>query len=275
MQLFKKSIFIIALLFIVSTFFIQGCESVNDSPSSGSIVVKITDSPFPIDFVQSTVVIIDSIQIRQVSGDTSKFITIINTPQEFNLLELRNGITSDLPAVDIPIGSYDLARLFVGGARITLNNGMGEFNLNVPSGSHTGIKIFIKPEIQIAGGLTAELLLDFDLTRSFVALGGMNNIKGFNFKPVIRCVNNSLAGGLYGIVSDENGSLNGALITITSEDSESITALSNNNGYYEVLGLKAGNYSVSVSLDGYSDGEASTVEIVAKEKTEQNFTLIQ
>ena len=45
--------------------------------------------------------------------------------------------------------------------------------MKVPSGEQTGIKVFIDPGIHVEGGISAELLLDFDLSKSFVMRGKM------------------------------------------------------------------------------------------------------
>jgi hypothetical protein len=126
------------------------------------------------------------------------------------------------------------------------------------------------------GGLTAELLLDFDLNNSFIAQGDTKSpdgINGFNFKPVIRAVNNSLAGSVSGIVTDsESGMpLEGVLISIVFGD-ESATAVTDVNGYYEILGLMEENYSISAYLEGFSEGQ-DYCEITANNKSKVNFEL--
>lgn len=274
MKIRYKYLTVVGLFLAITIFLVSGCDSTNEPQDSGSLLVKVTDAPFPADFVESATVTVDSIEIRQKSGaEDNPYIVISNTPMDFNLLELRNGITASLPEIEIPVGSYDLVRLYIESANIILKNDLGEFNLKVPSGDQTGIKIFIKPEIQIQGGLTAELLLDFDLSKSFVVQGSQNAINGFHFKPTLRAVNNSLAGSIYGTVTDENGPLSQVSVTVTL-DEEDASALTDENGYYEILGLKEGAYSVSASKEDYVDPAIIIVDVTANNKTEQNFVLI-
>ena len=264
----------VGLFLAITIFLVSGCDSTNEPQDTGSLLVKVTDAPFPTDFVESATVTIDSIEIRQKSGaEENPYIVITNIPMDFDLLELRNGITASIPEIEIPVGSYDLVRLYVESANIILKDNLGEFNLKIPSGEQTGIKIFIKPELQIQGGLTAELLLDFDLSKSFVVQGSPNAINGFHFKPTLRAVNNSLAGSIYGVASDANGPLDGVMVTVTLED-ESASAITDNNGYYEILGLMAGDYSVLAVAEGYINHEASGVSVIPDEKTELNFSLV-
>ncbi len=273
MKIKNNYLIVVGLLLAIAIFLISGCNSANEPKESGSLLVKVTDAPFPTDFVESATVTIDSIEIRQKSGaESNPYIVISNTPMDFDLLELRNGITASLPEIEIPVGGYDLVRLYVESANIILKDGLTEFNLKIPSGDETGIKIFIKPEIQIQGGLTAELLLDFDLSKSFVVQGSPDAINGFHFKPTLRAVNNSLAGSICGSASDASGLLEGVMINVTLGD-ENTSAITDKNGYYEILGLKEGSYTVSASKENYVDSDPAIVDVTANNKTEQDFVL--
>jgi Domain of unknown function (DUF4382)/Carboxypeptidase regulatory-like domain len=274
MKIRNNFLIAVGLLLTIAIFIVSGCDSSNEPQDSGSLLVKVTDAPFPADFVKSATVTIDSIEIRQKSWtEDNPYIVISNVPMDFDLLELRNGITASLPEIEIPVGSYDLVRLYVESANIVLKGGLGEFNLKVPSGDQTGIKIFIDPEIQIQGGLTAELLIDFDLSKSFIVQGSPDAINGFHFKPTLRAVNNSLAGSIYGVASDANGPLVGVEVTVRLGE-ENASAITDENGYYEILGLKAGAYTVSAILDGYVGGDFFGVGVTANNKIEQNFVLV-
>ena len=60
---------------------------------------------------------------------------IADDEMDFNLVELRNGITAELPVVEIPAVAYDLKRLYVQSASVVLKDKLGEFDLTVPSGA--------------------------------------------------------------------------------------------------------------------------------------------
>ena len=83
---------------------------------------------------------------------------------------MRNGVTAELAAELVPAGEYDLLRLIVSGAIITLTDET-TFDVKIPSGAQTGIKIFLDPPIAVGGGLASEVLLDFDVIQSFVVQG--------------------------------------------------------------------------------------------------------
>ncbi|WP_339793401.1 DUF4382 domain-containing protein [uncultured Imperialibacter sp.] len=261
-----------------------GCNNDGDSGGTGQLVVKMTDAPFPSDLVSEANVTVTKIEARQKGGDSeSAFITIMEDEVSANLLDLTNGVTENLADVEIPEGTYDLIRVYVADATVVLKDGTS-YDLKVPSGSSSGIKIFVKPGIEVAGGLTAELLLDFDVASSFVAKGNTSSpsgITGFNFKPVIKASNQSFAGRLVGAVTTEvEGeteteiiALGGATVSVYAADTLNTTALTAEDGTYTVLGLQAGLYNVTVEAQGYADTTTDGVEIVAANATTQDFVL--
>jgi len=104
----------IAIL-IFSTFIYYSCEDSGtelDKGSEGSLVIKITDGPFPIEQVAGANVTINKIEIRKTDeNDGNPFIIVSEDTTTCNLINLRNGITEDLPKIEIPVGTYNLVRL--------------------------------------------------------------------------------------------------------------------------------------------------------------------
>jgi len=196
-------------------------------------------------------------------------------------LDLTNGVTEELADIDVPVGTYDQIRVYVKGVDVVLTDGR-TFDLKVPSGEQSGIKIFIDPGITVSGGLSTDLLLDFDVSQSFVATGNIDavdGITGFNFKPVIKVSNLSTAGTLAGTVTSLDGEastpLEAVQITVLDDQGEPVTsAATNAQGQYAILGLETGSYTVSTSLNGYIESEPVEVDIVAANITTQDFVLV-
>lgn len=253
------------------------CSKTTDS-GNGRLVVKITDAPFPVDIVESAEVTITKIEIRKTGdgiSDGNPFVVIWEGSRIFNLLELRNGVVEDLLDLEIPAGEYNLLRLYVDVANLKVKNG-DNFSLKVPSGQQTGIKIFIRPGLVVEGGLTSELLLDFDLSRSFLMKGNMESpagIKGFTFKPVIRAVNNSIAGRLEGSVTDTAKVKIKEAIIWVKQDTIVASAIADTLGHYAIIGLPAGTYSVLAAKENYDTVKVDGVKIVEGNRTILNFIL--
>jgi hypothetical protein len=283
----KKTRLSLLLAAVVTVFAVASCEeNMNDDlapgADTGKLTVRMTDAPLNIDLVEEANVTISKIEARQVveeeaEADTGNpFITLYNQTETYNLLELRNGVTETLVDMEIPTGDYDLIRLYVDEASLTLTNGQ-TYDVKVPSGNTTGIKVFIDPEIQVEGGLTSELLLDFDVSQSFVMKGNLNTpagVKGFNFKPVIRAVNETTAGRINGMVTDTaDTAINEAAVWV-EKDSVITTTYSDTTGSYAILGIKEGTYDVYAAKEGYDTLKVSGVEVKAGNQTTQNLELM-
>jgi hypothetical protein len=268
----------ILLTFAAAAFMLvfAGCDKTNDG--NGRLVVNITDAPFPIDMVESAEVTITKLEIRKAGdgiSDECPFMVIWEGFETFNLLDLRNGVVAELLDLEIPADEYDLLRLYVDEASLKVKDG-DNYTVKVPSGSQTGIKIFISPVLVVEGGLTTEMILDFDLSNSFVMQGNMNSpagIKGFHFKPVIRAVNNSKAGRLEGKVTSKDGvKIKEASITV-KQDTVVATAVADTMGYYAILGLSSGSYSVIAAKENFDTLKVEDVIITSGNKTVLNLEL--
>lgn len=247
------------------------------SKSVGSLRIELTDAPFPTDLVSEANVTINKIEIRKNEGtDSSSFITLKEEEMSFNLLDLTNGVTANLVNLELGVGSYDLIRLYVTDASVKLSDG-SLFDLKVPSGAQTGIKIFMDPSIEVVGGLTSELLLDFDVSKSFVMQGNMDSpagIKGFLFTPSIKASNLSSTGSLTGTVSDTlQAAIDGAQVSLIAADTVYISSFSDESGSYAILGVDAGIYNVQFEKEGYEVFVKENVEIVAGNNIKENAEL--
>jgi hypothetical protein len=265
----------ILLTTLAALLIFSGCTRTVDSP--GKLVIKVTDDPFNISFVESATITVTKVEIRKRGEHEGYPFTVLSEDTiTFDLLQLRNGVTKELVDLEIPAGSYDLIRLYIDDASLKLKDRAEAFTVKVPSGKQTGIKIFLSPVLQVTGGLTSELLLDFDLARSFVMRGNLANsagINGFIFKPVIRASNNSTAGRIAGFVTDTSlVSLGNAKVWV-KQDSVVSTAYTDTLGHYAFIGMPAGTYSVYATSENYDTAGYEGVKVIEGNKTVLNFKL--
>ncbi|MDF1548278.1 MAG: DUF4382 domain-containing protein [Bacteroidales bacterium] len=273
----------LSILLVAITFIFGSCDvKKNETTGTGILHVQITDAPFPTDLVEEANVTISKVEARQrieetdTTPATASFITLSEEEFSFNLLELTNGVTEDIANAEVPSGTYDLVRLHITSASVLLKDGR-TFDLKIPSGSSSGLKIFIKPAIVVAGGLSADLLLDFDVSRSFVAQGSLSKpekIHGFIFKPVIKASNKSYTGSIKGVVTDTvSVGIDGAQVSIFAADTLNTTTFTDTIGNYMVLGLEAGTYKVTVDAGGYVSKSVDNVAVIAANATILDFEL--
>jgi hypothetical protein len=263
------SIFATALL-------LTGCNksdtaSTNDGP--GRLSVRITDDPFNISSVESATVTITKIEIRKAgANEGDPFLELLTEPVTIDLFQLRNGITEELVDLEVPRGDYDLVRLYVDDANLKIKDIATPFNMKVPSGEQTGIKVFINPVIHVEGGISAELLLDFDLSRSFVMRGKMAQ-NGFIFKPCIRAANNSVAGRIEGFVRDSSMMKVASASVWVQQDTVIMTTFTDTLGHYAFIGIAPGTYSMFSTYENYDTASVHEVKVYSGNRTIQEFVL--
>ena len=273
----KKILFtILAAAFVVM---LSGCsELFNNDQTDGKsrLVIKITDDPFDISYIESATVTITKVEIRRAGdsvSDGNPFMVLSDDTVTIDLIDLRNGLTETLIDMEIEDGEYDLVRLYVMEAGLKLKDIEDPYKVKVPSGGQTGIKIFISPALNVSGDLTEELLLDVDLSRSFVLRGNMDQNNGFIFKPVIRAANMTTAGRIEGMVKDTaKVKVKEAKVWIT-RDTTVATAFADTMGYYAIIGVPAGTYSIFATKEGYDTVKYENISVLAGSKTVRDFIL--
>lgn len=149
----------------------------------GQLTVLLTDAPFPYDLVSEANATIASVEVVGESGVE----VLVDQEQSYNLLDLQNGVTATLGQADLPEGRLLQIRLIVTAASVVLTDGT-TYELEVPSGAQTGIKITMPPGAEIAANQETSITLDFSVEDSFIVQGSAETIagiEGFLFNPVI------------------------------------------------------------------------------------------
>jgi hypothetical protein len=288
-NLIKTSMMLLAGVLMLTT----SCNQVSDSQTGaniagkGTVLVKLTDAPFPVSLVDKVMVTIDKIEIRSVAAesiteDTAKeaklFTVLSDKVQEFNLLSLQNGITADLLQFEIGVGSYDMIRMHVVSSKITLKDG-SVFDMKIPGGSKSGLKIKLTPELVVTSGVVHEVLMDFNVSKSFVAQGNIKSkkgVKGFIFKPVIRAMVEKHSGRIEGkVFENATTPIMEAHVQILRADTVFSSALTDKDGHYALIGIPAGDYKMICDQELYTSVTVDHVIVVAQEKTVQDILMIK
>jgi len=289
-NLIKNGLMFFAGILILVT----SCNKINDSESGGkgTLVLTLTDAPFPSSLVDKALVTIDKIEIRSTAlagtesstvqdgtDDNSKFIVLYEGEGlEFDLLDLQNGITTEVLSMEMEAGSYDLIRMHVANAEIILKDGTNH-KMKIPSGSSSGLKIKISPELVIESGVESEVVLDFDVSKSFIVQGNPKTpagIKGFIFKPVLRAMCQKYSGIIAGkVFENETTPIAEAHVQIFRADTVYSSALTDANGAYALIGLPSGSYNMLCEKEGYTAVSITGVVVVPREKTTQDIPMVK
>src|SRR6056297_1028903 len=108
----KTLLGVMLMAFTTMLFSVTSCEEEQSAGilpqgDEGRLNVQMTDAPISLDLIDEANVTISKIEIRkdvegQASDTGNPFITIYDSTETYNLLELRNGVTETLVDLEVP-----------------------------------------------------------------------------------------------------------------------------------------------------------------------------
>lgn len=240
-----------------------GCSKSNPtSPQSGSGEMKMymVDSPANFDAVLINVTEVD---VHSTTSDTNGgWFVVNNIPHMYDLLSLRNGISTVLCDTMLPAGSYDQIRLIVGtGSNVVISG--TSYALTIPSGTETGVKL--NGNFAIQANATIQLTLDFDAAKSIIQTGNSK----YMLQPVIRVVANETSGTISGTVLPVTSNA----IIWTVSNSDTVTAYADAvSGYFKMMALPSGTYTLAVQASDTTKFKSTTlsnVTVISGQNTDE------
>lgn len=243
---------------LFSLAFLASCGTDSDT-SMGSLEVRMHDAP--IDSADAVNVSIQQVEINQGSSDDGW--SVISSPnQTYNLLELTNGAYEVIGDTTLPAGTYQQIRLVLNESGHSVEVDGQTYNLKVPSGPQTGIKLNVDAEIE--ENITYELLLDFDAARS-VKETGNSQASDYILRPVIKATNNAVTGAVAGTVDPAEAEP--VVYAIQNSDTLGTTVANTSTGEFAIIGLEEGSYDISVNPrnDNYQTVDTSGVDVTIGE----------
>lgn len=257
-MLFNKMILGVAAVGMVAA---VGC-STDSTPGMGTLEVKLHDAPADYDEVN---VFIERVEVNNSTNDEQGWQVISEPNQQYDLLELSNGVFEMIGEAELEEGLYPQIRLILSSDNNSVVVDGETHALTIPSGSETGVKLNVNAEIQ--EGIVYTLLLDFDALQSVVETGSATS-PNYILKPVVRATNEALTGNIGGTVSPIEA--RAAVFAIAGEDTLSTTYADEESGEFLLVGLEGGSYDVSVEAreDGYDSEYIENVEVTVGETTD-------
>ena len=251
----------------------------SDSGTTGQLTIRLTDAPG--DHIESATVYISSIYLIGGNDTTGTRFTISETPQQYDLMTLQNGVTTALGTATVPVGDYTQLRLKVDSARVTLKAGVtiggaSTVSLRTPSAQQTGIKVNFSGPLQVVPGQTF-LVVDFDVARNFVFQGPRGAPTGVSFKPVLHAVVTDIAASIAGTVGPaEAAATKPSVYAIADGDTVSSAVADSATGAYRLryLDPRVSPFNVVVAATGYQTQSRSVPVRSAQDTTGVDFTLI-
>ncbi|WP_130734684.1 DUF4382 domain-containing protein [Flavobacterium sp. J27] len=243
------------LLLATTSLFLVSCndDDSNADAQSYSYNVRMTDAPAPYDAVY-----VDVQGVEVIAADGARF-TLDTESQVYNLLDLSNGVNVEIASDEIETPNVSQVRLILGSDNSVVVDGQ-TYPLSTPSAQQSGLKILVNQ--QLIANVQNTLLIDFDAHQSIVEEGNGS----YSLKPVLRMVESDVQGIITGSLS-----ITGLNATITAESSTGVeyTTVANDNGAFQLSGLNAGTYTVTITPELPLLPEIITnVQVVAGTETE-------
>lgn len=210
-------------------------------------------------------------------GIKAKRDTVWNQIEYFDdLLHMQTGIMGDLGLLSIPAGAYSYAI-------VPVSEGWAAKNGKIYPVIFPGNKMILafNPAVIVGAGLSPDLILDIDVSRSFVSLG---HGRAYIFKPIVKVVNATTTGSLVGMVFDaSNNPIPDAHVYVnadgTTYDTYTLSQYYVDSygqphypGEYWIPGIPAGAYTAYAAKSGYVTTSAN-VSILEGNFNSQNFVL--
>lgn len=292
---------------------LAGCGGGSDgggSGGTGAVSLSVIDAP--IDDALKVCITFDTVEFQ---GDSGRTVVNLDEPEKINLLDFQGDNTAPLLVdQELPAGNYQWIRLGVDAVRdgiggtgdsgdpevcdgegsyIVMSDG-GVYNLYVPSGAQSGLKLNRGFNVPANGQIY--LTADFDLRQSITAPPGQ--APDVKLRPTIRLVEITDAGTLAGTVAVERATAencdpavfvfndgvtpnaietgdvpdpNDPVATATVQDTSVNQDMSAYG--YKVGFLLQGDYEVAFTCDGetFEPVEGTPATIVARETTIVDF----
>ncbi len=257
----KHSIKLLIAIFVLTA--LVSCEKDQISEGNGRVTVKLTDAPFPHELVTQANVGITKVELKTTTGE---YATLFESSEEYgvsyNMVELTNGVTTDVETTDIEVGTYVKCRVSIGSASVHFKNSS---HIDMAINAESTYETSIEPALVVEEGKLSNVLFDLDVNRSFnfhesvgLPFGNwiesIETITGCDFDAHFRVCDLDETGTISGIVTVNGVSSENCYVTVVVGNNE-IAAHTDHNGRYTFIGIVDGTYNVHVKT---KNGEASS-----------------
>lgn len=237
--------------------FAASCSNDDDTPNGGNARVNfyLVDAPGDFDEVWIEVLAIrvkaeddnsmDDDDNDIDDDDESSWVEIPydESSRYVNLLDLTGENSLFLGSEDFPEGEIDQLRLILGDDNYVVKDGVRS-DLKTPSAQQSGLKIKVDEDIE--GGMSYNLVIDFDVAKSIVVAGNSGNI---NLKPVLRAYMEEAASGIMGQVFPEEAY---PVAVNAQKGDDTYNTSVDENGNFKILGMDDGLYTLTFTPnEGY------------------------
>jgi hypothetical protein len=227
------------------------------SPTS----VLLTDAPFPTGGIATASVGITRVQLHAPTGALVPLLDAGSNEGDQEILSLTNGKTRSLSSANVPLGAYDSVHVTFSRAVLGLADG-------TELEATADVSEVDLPLALTASGGAATVLLDVDLSRSFVLTLGPDGVTpvGLSFHPTLRAALVGSGGTVSGQVLSGGAPVPGAVVTLVDASGNVVvTTLTDADGDYTFLEVPAGDYTTEAQAVGHTTTHTSDIQVSQNE----------
>lgn len=243
-----KNIKIYVLSFLVITFaslFFAACNNDGSDPSQTSVMrVRLADAPG--DYKEVNLDVRDIMIKSNTNTDDQGWVSIGNLPAEgkiYNMLTLTGGVSALLADKVVPSGYLGQIRLLLGDKNTVVLKDGTSYPLNTPSAQQSGLKLNVNQTLM--AGATYDFLLDLDVAHSIVVQAGTSG--NYNLHPVVKVSTSATSGVIKGTIA--NIAVAKQVLASVVVGTETVSAYANAEGVFQLNGIPAGTYIVTLTPD--------------------------
>ncbi|MEN2280709.1 DUF4382 domain-containing protein [Algoriphagus sp. SE2] len=247
---------VIYSMLLAMMLFAASCSNESETPIGGksSVNFYLVDAPGDFDEVWVEVLAVrvkvddDSMDDDDTQDDDDNEFNWVEIPYDdsspyVNLMSLTGENSLFLGSEDFPEGEIDQLRLVLGDDNYVVKDGVRS-DLKTPSAQQSGLKIKVDEDIQ--GGMSYNLVIDFDVAKSIVVAGNSGNII---LKPVLRAYLEEAASGIQGQVFPTEAQ---PISVNAQKGDDSYNTFVDENGNFKILGMDDGVYTLTFTpIEGY------------------------
>ncbi len=216
---------------MVAIFAFTSCEKkVDNDAKEGGVSINMTDAPG--DYAALNV----EIERVDIYSESSGWVTLSNETQMVNVLELTNGVETNLAtSTELEAGLYTQVAVYFGSNNSIQAQADGQF-AELDLGGESMIVVDINEEI--SANSNTDILLDFNVAESVVEVGGV-----FTLDPEVNEIEDTETGIQGQIDTDVI-----AHVTL-SNGSESFSGYTDASGYFLLRGMGEGSYTLTIEAE--------------------------
>ncbi len=242
----KKILFFSLALSLI----VFACKEDDATQNEATLELRLTDGPGMYEAVNIDIIGAE-VKVNKDTAKNNGWQRLDIKTGIFNILTLSNGVDTLLGSTKLPLADIKEIRLILGDKN-TVKVGGQTYNLTIPSGGESGLKL--KFEKKLLAGISYKVTLDFDAAKSIKE----EKKNDYKLRPRLRLFTEANNGSIRGEISPVGCK---TVVYAVSGTDTLTSAYPSSVGRFVLQGLDAGTYKVVVDAETCNDKVIENVKV--------------